>query len=487
MVNFTSLPPEITREIIKLVLEGWPGGASVCASVSRQWQYLVERKNFAFLVLNRSRLESSQKIMTPARQAFVRLLHLELELPEEKMNASLEEHDLEGQLLTGAVIEFFKVLSSWRLPPADYSQRSGVDLIIHIYSPRTTSLWHSPETALVCKNALSAIPESASSQIPELPWVGSFTLLSRGGIALVDLRTIDPISCSIIASRLPNIHEASLTMHESEDLDTFTRQLRRELFARYIDNLPQSLRHLNIDYESYQSPWHYLQDACPQLYTVKHEADPLSTALGAVSQRLETLEIHSGLSVDSSVFWPAPSLPSSINDSALYWPRLRSICIQASIISPSGAFLFQAETAETAVQLLPEPRLVRLPGCFFRSAPDDKYMNEYSLAAARAAAHMPKLRHLETYWCEWKITEIRCSITYDNPKGSSAPTLRCVSDPLLNLTDEVKDAWQAVARAHRGEGTVLELHLEQDGELKKNRDFMRENGLFQTGSLRNSS
>lgn len=139
MVSWYSLPADIRLLILETLLQD---GCSLArfATVSREWQSIIERHTFAKINLTSSRL-ANFSLMTRRNQALVRYIWLRLELQEYNCD-QCEPHDIEmmgldntdNTLITTAFLSLFSTLSTWE-------SNSNLLLDISVYSPSDSEHW----------------------------------------------------------------------------------------------------------------------------------------------------------------------------------------------------------------------------------------------------------------------------------------------------------------------------------------------------------
>lgn len=146
MAQFTSLPNEIKDYIINCIIQTSPESAASCASVCREWQFLVETRTFRQLCFDQSDLENVRRIVTPTRQAYVCQIVFMAGLPEYDAEYRLyrglymideettEEQRANNRAFTDAVIGLFETLAGWDLD-ASANRSTGVELFLTASSP----------------------------------------------------------------------------------------------------------------------------------------------------------------------------------------------------------------------------------------------------------------------------------------------------------------------------------------------------------------
>lgn len=466
MASIESLPPEIRTHIIDLVVDIWPKMAGVCASVSRLWQAHVEIRSFASLRLDQTRLEAARRIMTPARQKYVRHVRMEVCLPNYD-NATLyaayetaEEEQKNNQVFTEAIIDLFGVLKRWDQPGR---QDPGVHLELYAFAladlgePRTvTSRRHFQK--LRWKHSYLSVAKDTWNGLPSLGMVTTFAIPRR-----LPERHFMASTCCEIASRLPNLHTVVWELSDNEQRDPSLRMQMRQEFAASLSKLPSSLRHFSMRYT--HIPPSDQSHQPPRAYHEEHSAsDPLSTSLRKLSQRLDTLTLDGSFVLDSSLF--CPSSPAPDLGESLHWPRLREVNVSIAEATPSGTWLCEPfpgrrypprryagwEYFEDVAEEEPQHR--------FREVPVPELMDKYCLAAARAVASMPKLTRMVVRF----TTDLACTFGYDVTGGGRSAAFWFESTPAFQMPEETREAWRAAARTHIGDRAEINIDLVDLGD-----------------------
>lgn len=145
MANFPSLPVEIVREILHLVIETDAESAWQYATVCHEWQYYFEEKTFSSLRVSSTDMEKLRHYLTPVRQSYVRELTFKVILPDlddynvdipNRERETLEVQECNSRCFTDAVFQLFDTLASWQPPPACWlGQHQGICLHISASSP----------------------------------------------------------------------------------------------------------------------------------------------------------------------------------------------------------------------------------------------------------------------------------------------------------------------------------------------------------------
>ncbi|KAI5861472.1 hypothetical protein GGS23DRAFT_606331 [Durotheca rogersii] len=134
-VCWTSLPAEIRLMILDAITQqkhpGWASFASVC----KEWQSVIERRNFHRLKLRASCLNDFERIIVRPRE-LVRHICLDIELRKYTCR-TCEKSERLGQnslVFTKGIEKLFRILSTWKLA-------NGLTLELNAYSPSDSDHW----------------------------------------------------------------------------------------------------------------------------------------------------------------------------------------------------------------------------------------------------------------------------------------------------------------------------------------------------------
>ncbi|KPM39701.1 hypothetical protein AK830_g6876 [Neonectria ditissima] len=439
--SWTGLPPSVRHQILDLLLlEG--RSLTGFATVSREWQGVIEPYTFARITLTPSRLAHSEAILSRKR-SLVRYIWLRFEL--ERYDCTLcatKDPDLWG--MSGIDSEFvmesfqslFSALSQWE-PSGD------LILDISVYSPSDPSHWFK------YLDLEPDIPPAESSFPPQPPawfpaddpshgWIGGRQetapnsdalekpfeeIMCQGPFEKEELemqwwRGLPPIpaitgvllrqqtrrrwrpnALAAMFGRLPNLKEVCYEpWREWAGMEQCTDQKNKEL----IVSLGQgNLRRLVI-FENFNE--HY-----PPQYM---DCDPvrppnavLSLKLARASLQLEALS--ASYMVDASYFFQQACIPY------LNWPNLRSLALTSWLLDPST-------------------RAANIDGML--------------LDAATVVLKMPKLETMEI----WNGREgLAVLFRYQASRAGQPAVITLRGTFKLALRPAVARAWIAVAGEHR--------------------------------------
>ncbi|ROW13720.1 hypothetical protein VPNG_04605 [Cytospora leucostoma] len=441
MAQLTSLPNEIKDYIINCVIQTSPETAALCASVCRDWQFLVERRAFRHLNFDQSDLENVRRILTPTRQAYICQVYFVALLPEYDANHRIykeettEEQRANDCAFTDAIIGLFETLAGWDLD-VSANRATGVKLILGASSPsdsgtdvapyrRLRNTWR--DSVLELNLAQDTQPDY---ELPRLPMITSF--IYGGG------RNTAPSACCYIAAKMPNLRDINWGFDDYDAWETSPtrrKQLRLE-FARGLADLPESLRSFALQFSHRSLENHAVDPPVLVEGPISTSLDPLSEALRSLSLRLETFILELGVVMGEDLFWPKEGEECT-------WPCLEEIEVNLSCTSPSGEWLYRHDPKQPP----PPPPRSMLPDrrYYTRSHPVPEQVSRYFLAAAHAAAHMPRLRHLRMEFHGYPECGLDFEVPGDDMLGSAEVYVWGTTE--LELTTEMRDAWRAAGSA----------------------------------------
>lgn len=136
--NWSTLPPELRLLILELpAREGH--GLAAYAQVCKEWQYIIEKRNFRRLKLQVPCLDDLEKIALSRRRQFIRNIWLNIELrpytcrsceSPESYSWSSDNNSIIGR----AISKLFCILSTW-------TPRGGLTLELSAQSPSDAQHW----------------------------------------------------------------------------------------------------------------------------------------------------------------------------------------------------------------------------------------------------------------------------------------------------------------------------------------------------------
>lgn len=237
------LPPEITGRIVSLLENPSTHidtelGLAQYASVNRDWQPIVEERNWAKLRVKTGtplNLEQFEKLTKdPRRQSYIRDIELivELEPYDESARAHFEtesENERNNQIFSDAIRSILQTVAKFR------SSR-GISLSVKDQSP--SDLVASPNRLRRIKAARAERTADILNRRFERNYLRLDTFESHVapvGIvhtlkieALADRRQIEATSCARLASKFPNLHTLKLVLNDTCKRDKDLRKRNRD-------------------------------------------------------------------------------------------------------------------------------------------------------------------------------------------------------------------------------------------------------------------
>jgi len=187
-------------------------------TISKSWQYAVERFTFRSIKFNSEQLEELAAICTDQRKAYVARITYEAVLPEYEEQECKEfedddDQERNNQALTEAVDKLFETLKSW-----ETISSISIDLH-HVYSPmdasegrRYVSLYNSSDL-----QGLRYLPSFLrlfnASDLPVLSRIKDF----RAGV--YRYRQMEPARIVSMAAHMPNLEHINWVVPDSDKRD----------------------------------------------------------------------------------------------------------------------------------------------------------------------------------------------------------------------------------------------------------------------------
>lgn len=212
----------------------------MCAAVSRQWQYHVEKQTFALLRLDPERVLAARDILIPVRQSYVRCIGMDALLPEYDapklwMRPETDkERQQNNQAFTRAIIGLFECLSYWE--PSITG--AGVVLELYALSPADKRDIAMPFSLKMRKkrwqHSSLSLKVGAEDDLPTLYMITKFIIPQPHILE----RRVAARVCGVMASRMSNLAAVDWNLEDNEKEDIYLRQRMRQEFATSLANLP---------------------------------------------------------------------------------------------------------------------------------------------------------------------------------------------------------------------------------------------------------
>lgn len=288
-----------------------------------------------------------------------------------------------------------------------------------------------------------SLREGLYHQLPEVSCVTKFTYSKhRIHCQLV------PKTCCEIASRFPKLISIAWSLEDGSRDHGFRVRLRND-FATGISKLPDSVRHLRLDYYHYDALC-LKSDETPRRLYPETVLDPLSVALRGLSMQLETIWLD--MVIGSELLWE----PGFDRDQKVHWPRLREMSLCQLHPTPQGKQLLHKDPEN--------PVWKEWPLTGVRATPIPALENPFHLALAHAAGRMSKLRRLSASWGWFHGVQLEYTTQLGGPggRGSHGAEFFYQGTPLLDLPHELQEAWLQTARVHLRDGAELRFRIEDN-------------------------
>ncbi|KAJ6109960.1 hypothetical protein N7486_002195 [Penicillium sp. IBT 16267x] len=205
------------------------------ATVSREWQLVIEQRTFNTINLNTSeRLAAFKQIVAQntRRKTCIRNINLVVELEPYSIEAraefeTAEEHRRNNEIFVPAIKSLFSILESWP------ENEPGINLSIEALSPsdatnpqRARQARRDPTKDLRQRRFERSYLQFSEDHLERLPVIHAVTALSMGDVHL--RRLILPASCALIAS--PRLHRLSLSLSYNEKREKALRKQNRNVW-----------------------------------------------------------------------------------------------------------------------------------------------------------------------------------------------------------------------------------------------------------------
>ncbi|KAJ5747190.1 uncharacterized protein N7511_008886 [Penicillium nucicola] len=445
------------------------------ATVSRQWQAVVESHTFSTIRLETlKRLHDlAQVAHNERRRHYIQFIDLVVDLAPYDIEARYEFETDEDKRnnnanFTKTIQLLFKILSSWSLNESQ--ERPGIFLSIEAHSPSDLRRNSPDKIERVSAASLIRRPDLINRRFqesylkldkeilngPQITVVGTLAVYGHC-TAGPSYRPIEPVSTAMIASKISRLHDVILRLSDNHEQHPSLRERNRLDFAAGFHHWPSTIRALDLSFD-YGIPDNHVA-ILPQ-GGLEGNLDPLQINSRVFSSRLTRITL-SKITIGKELFL------SQVVDAETepLWPNLISFELNYAIASPSGEWLFQRHPGDR--RLLDSDNeadeggasrpahLEIIEACdydtHFRYKPIPKFFNEFYIAAARAAMRMPKLglMHLETG--EWPGRHYFKYEVRDVAKATWADIF------CFQPNDKVLDLWQQVALQHTGKALETEF------------------------------
>ncbi|PVH98549.1 hypothetical protein DM02DRAFT_682060 [Periconia macrospinosa] len=425
--------PSLPADIRLLILDEISGqkhrGWAQCAAVCKEWQVILEPKNFSRLALQTSCLNELETLVIRQRP-LVQHICLNIDLPRYGCPTCKRDAPLSSSRFTifrRAILRLFSILSTW--------QPTGrLTLELSASSPSDSQHWFKNycfgpghEDARDWTQQEKAI----RWHDPKHGWVGGHQVQTPGLPAM--LRLFSPL-CLNVPQNLPVVHAVTNFC--------IRRQLRHELFPEVLKALWEKLPRLeNIVYELWRARQRHYQISCGyELAFLIYDSVPKHVKRVSIFK-----DFNSQLAV--ALNNATPRLDRKIEaTSALDLVLARAFAAKSHHLEHlSISYMIDAQQFFTSCQKLPctwnlLQSLILTSSTLSRKAP---HQNVYTLLrnASLIALKMPRLKTM-VLWNSGPGEA--CVVIYQRHTASAMATLTWRSTWDLELSDDVVESWKRV-------------------------------------------
>ncbi|PGH01536.1 hypothetical protein AJ79_07883 [Helicocarpus griseus UAMH5409] len=401
-------------------------------TISRQWQYAVERLN-----LNGLEFESTETdlamfadLFRPSqshRSTLVKDVVYNIVLPKYSDAAcgkveTESDKESNNRVFAEAICNLFKILKS--LDNEEVRRAGGLMLDIQAYSPMDTHRRPNSE-----KKRNDTRRGKRKDLWTKRYWASFLQLKDHDSIPVLSnvsifytrasyhSRNVEPASAIAIMSKLKGLKTCDMSFSDREVIGREVRQMNRNNFAQSLSTFPNSIDSIALELGAKDS---FDESTTPQnLLPPSSSAtvDPLNPALHTFINRanLKSITIQEHL-VTPDLFWPSSSPSPTAPPTTPIWQNLRSIEVHMQLSTVDGGWYFMPDTrivrpedttnnpasaaddeeydsdtsTESYQDSLSDPADINT----FRRIPDPARMNPLLIAMARAARHAPVLERM---------------------------------------------------------------------------------------------
>ncbi|KAI1082510.1 hypothetical protein F5B20DRAFT_597472 [Whalleya microplaca] len=409
-------PAEITDRVI-WHLAGCPERGSLkrpenlanYASINRAWQSAIEPWTFRNIVLIPSNLSEARRILTPARQSYIRVVTAELVYeimdPKERGHYGF----FEFSIYADSFVSLFHLIKSW-----DNQFKGGPKIWLRF---RTTSpygwyLYPSPKRTR--PHDYSSRSSDSWFYNQDLPSIYSVSRLTVGGNnGFAPNVSLSHTALKRIVAACPRLEKFEFGPPEID----WGAEVAKSA-AAIVSVLPKSTRSLSLSVPMH--PLREIREGYPQN---GENYNKLNRSIQNATQ-LRDIALLTRISPD--LFWPTEI--NSESDEPC-WANLETLAIQFGQHSPCGTSLWEVpRTRNNGHQQFIEDRSY-----------NEEAMNSIYTQAARAIARMPRLRQLtmENSRDDKPYHQFRFEVSYRRAVASwrSRPIFR-PSETVLSLLRE---------------------------------------------------
>ncbi|OHW95054.1 hypothetical protein CSPAE12_06324 [Colletotrichum incanum] len=450
MDRFCQLPPELRAAVVEHVVDHWRHGEDSdsladYALVCKEWQAIIERFNFAVLRVTQANLDDFETAMVGSRRGIVKQINLYVELPTYdndpcEKKETWEDKAENNACFTRAFYRLFRIMSSWS---AEEAINGGIDFSLSISSPSDLrnanfELWQRRRWNIkdigekrFADSWIDFVGQDEEfdrvNRLPPVKVIRSFTVSPQNHRALM------PAAHADIVARLPGLQEACFDI--TKDRKKETRKIHFNQFAGSMSNWPITLKSLTIASNTISS-WRQIPH---EALAEGDSGAKLCEKLRSAAQHLNHLNITNVVRIREFL---RPYWPMGMDDTEpflahrLYYPEFWHL---ETLHISYGSIWYNTEWHKQGDNINESSELV-------------DFRQNVSLAAARMAYTMPRLKHLTIkqrplMWAgkhelEYKVEE-------DDGKPTKA-TLTWTSTFDFKPWERTVEAWTEVAARYDG-------------------------------------
>ncbi|KAE9576854.1 hypothetical protein CGMCC3_g7133 [Colletotrichum fructicola] len=444
MDRFYQLPPELRATVVESLVDHWryadeQESIAPYASVCKEWQALVERYNFSALRVTQESLNEFEAYMVGSRRGLLKQINLHVQLPNYDNDPCEKKETWEDKFennmcFTKAVHGLFRLMSSWTFSEAC---REGVDLTLSISSPSDLrnanfELWQRRRWNIkdigekrFADSWIDFVGHdeefARNNPLPRVDVIRSFLASPQNHRALM------PAAHADIVARLPCLREASFDI--LKDRRKETRKIHFNQFAGSMAAWPLSLEKLTISSNTISSWRHIPHETLAEADSGAKLCDKLRRA----AHFLKHLNITNVVRIREFL---KPHWPSGVDDTEPFVPKLcEPVHWRLETLNISyGSIWYNTEWHKQGDDINESSDLVEFRQCV-------------SLAAARLAYTMPKLKHMiikqrplmyaGKHELEYRVNGDKASLVWTSSFD-------------FRPWERTMEAWTEVARRHAG-------------------------------------
>ncbi|KAJ9665669.1 hypothetical protein H2201_004153 [Coniosporium apollinis] len=319
-------------------------------TVSRQWQFTVERHTFRSPHVRSSELDRFATVFSASNRAgaLVKLnFHIVLPAYSDDRCAKFEnekEKKANNEAFTDALIGLFKIFHSWENSNAVRTRPFALNF--GAYSPSDPGFREErdrPGDLMLHRYEHSFL---SLLKPEELPSVESITHFPHG---VLGTRCVAAAAIATIAAKLPALESIDWELEDAASPGDPPRYQSRYDFAQALFAIKASkLKSFSLSFPFIppQNEFFEFPSAIPPNFSPTD--DPLSSALYAISQipSLQVFRLLGEISISPSLFGPTPSTGETPIAQPATYPSLEAIALELNRTTPSGDWLFAGDPAD---------------------------------------------------------------------------------------------------------------------------------------------